>query len=156
MRWGADVSLIARQLPLYIALAAGVPLVLDLTLKAARRQFGSDLLAGISIVTAVVLGEYLAGSLVVMMLSGGKARETFAVGRASSALRALARRMPSVAHRRVNGQVEDIALDIITVGDQVVVLPAAALPALRDRPGPSEPGQRRLTGRTPLPQQGDD
>ena len=128
LRWGADVSLIARQLPLYIALAAGVPLVLDLTLKAARRQFGSDLLAGISIVTAVVLGEYLAGSLVVLMLSGGKALETFAVGRASSALRALAKRMPSVAHRRFNGQVEDIALDTITVGDQVVVFPHEICP----------------------------
>src|SRR5206468_2640743 len=38
-----------------------------------RREFGSDLLAGISIVASVLLGEYLAGSVVVLMLSGGEA-----------------------------------------------------------------------------------
>ena len=38
-------------------------------------------LAGIaiSIVTAVILGEYLAGALVVLMLSGGEAVEGYAV-----------------------------------------------------------------------------
>ena len=45
-----------------------------------RREFGSDLLAGISIVAAVLLQEYLAGVLVVLMLSGGEALEAFALG----------------------------------------------------------------------------
>ncbi|MCE2791540.1 MAG: heavy metal translocating P-type ATPase, partial [Blastopirellula sp.] len=54
------------QLPLWVALVlGGTPLVWDLLQKLLRRQFGSDLLAGISIVTSVVLGEYLAGTLVV-------------------------------------------------------------------------------------------
>jgi len=128
LRWGTDVSLTVRQLPLYIVLAASAPLVLDLTRKALRREFGSDLLAGISIVTAVLLGEYLAGSLVVLMLSGGGALETLAVGRASSVLRALARRMPSVAHRHIDGQVEDVSLDAVRVGDQLVVFPHEICP----------------------------
>ena len=63
-------------------------------------EFGSDLLAGISIVTSVLLGEDLAGAFVVLMLSGGETLEEFAAGRASSVLAALARRMPAVAHRR--------------------------------------------------------
>jgi hypothetical protein len=42
---------------LVLALAlGGVPLVLELLLKLLRREFGSDLLAGISIVTSVLLG----------------------------------------------------------------------------------------------------
>src|SRR6187549_2167545 len=46
---------------LWIVLAVGGgPLVAELAVRAARREFGSDLLAGISIVTAVILGEYLA------------------------------------------------------------------------------------------------
>jgi hypothetical protein len=36
-----------------------------------RREFGSDLLAGILTITSVHLGKYLAGAIVVMMLSGG-------------------------------------------------------------------------------------
>jgi heavy metal translocating P-type ATPase len=129
LRWGTGSSQLARNLPLFIVLAAGgAPLVVDLTLKALRRQFGSDLLAGISIVTAVLLGEYLAGALVVLMLSGGGALETFAAGRASSVLQALARRMPLVAHRRINGRVEDVTLDAVRVGDTFVVLPHEICP----------------------------
>jgi heavy metal translocating P-type ATPase len=124
LRWGTEAAPFTRDLPLYVVLAAGgAPLVADLALKALRRQFGSDLLAGISIVTAVFLGEYLAGALVVLMLSGGEALEQYAVGRASSVLHALARRMPLVAHRRTDGHVEEVALDEVRIGDHVVVFP---------------------------------
>src|SRR5262245_6586125 len=66
------LGLPAYELPLLAALLfGGVPLVFELLGKLLRREFGSDLLAGISIITAVLLGEYLAGTLVVLMLSGG-------------------------------------------------------------------------------------
>lgn len=124
-----DASVVAEQVPLYIVLAVGgVPLVVELAIKAVRRQFGSDLLAGVSIVTAIVLGEYLAGSLVVLMLSGGETLESFAADRASSVLQALARRMPSVAHRRTDLQIEEVPLDMIAVGDRVVVFPHEVCP----------------------------
>ena len=88
----------------------------------------SDLLAGISIVTAVLLGEYLAGALVVLMLSGGEAIEAYAVRSASSVLQALANRMPSIAHRKREGQLEDVDLSNIGVGDQLVVFPHEVCP----------------------------
>ncbi len=76
------------RVPLLAVLTlGGVPLVVELLAKLWRREFGSDLLAGISIVTSALLGEYLAGSVVVLMLSGGQTLEAFAVGRASSVLR---------------------------------------------------------------------
>jgi heavy metal translocating P-type ATPase len=117
------------DIPLFVALAfGGIPLVLKLVLKLVRRQFGSDLLAGISIVTSVVLGEFLAGTLVVLMLSGGETLETYAVRSASSVLAALARRMPSVAHRKQDGEVTDVALDVVAVGDKLVVFPHEICP----------------------------
>ena len=106
----------------------GLPLVAELLLKAMRRQFGSDLLAGISIVVSVVLGEYLAGSIVILMLSGGEALEGYAVRRASSVLEALARRMPAVAHRKHGGRLEDISLDQVVIGELLVVLPHEICP----------------------------
>ena len=49
--------------PLYITLALGGGiLVFDLVRKLVTFKFGSDLLAGMSIVTAILLEEYLAGS----------------------------------------------------------------------------------------------
>ena len=117
------------DLPLLAALAGGgLPLVWGLARQALRREFGSDLLAGISIVTSVLLGEYLAGTLVVLMLSGGQALEAYAVRSASSVLEALARRMPALAHRKVDGRLADVALDSLAVGDEVVVLPHETCP----------------------------
>jgi len=129
LRWGSDASPGAKALPLYVVLiGGGVPLVLSLALKLVRREFGSDLLAGISIVAAVLLQEYLAGALVVLMLSGGEALEAFALGRASSVLQALARRMPLVAHRRINRQVAEVQLADVRVGDELVVYPHEICP----------------------------
>jgi cation transport ATPase len=112
------------EIPLLAALAlGGAPLVYELLRKLLRREFGSDLLAGISIVTSVLLGEYLAGSIVVLMLAGGEALETYALKSASSVLRALAKRMPSLAHRKQGSEIVDVALDAISVGETLVVYP---------------------------------
>jgi heavy metal translocating P-type ATPase len=129
MRYGVEAGETTYLLPLWVALAAGgVPLVLDLAKKALRGQFGSDLLAGISIVTAVLLGEYLAGTLVVLMLSGGEAIEGFALDRASSVLHALAARLPSVAHRKDGDAIEDVPVGDVRVGDMLVVFPHEVAP----------------------------
>lgn len=117
-----------QAIPLLVALACGTPLVLSLVIKLTRLEFSSDLLAGISIVTSVILGEYLAGTLVVLMLSGGQALEAYAVRRASFALEALARRLPSVAHRKKDGEVADVPLAAVAVGDALVVFPHEACP----------------------------
>jgi heavy metal translocating P-type ATPase len=118
-----------EQIPLLAALIfGGAPLVLELLAKLFRREFGSDLLAGISIVTSALLGEYLAGALVVLMLSGGEALEAYAVRSASSVLEALARRMPTVAHRSTAGRIADVALAEVTVGDTLVIFPHEICP----------------------------
>ena len=117
-----------HAIPLMIALACGSPLVLGLVVRLSRLEFSSDLLAGISIVTSVLLGEYLAGTLVVLMLSGGQALEKYAVRRASFALEALARRMPSLAHRRIEGVMGDISLTDVAVGDSLVIFPHETCP----------------------------
>ena len=119
----------AADWPLFAALAlGGGPLVARLLRSVARGEFGADLLAGLSIVTSVLLGEYLAGTLVVFMLSGGQALEAFAVQRASSALDALARRAPSVAHRTTESGPVDVPLDAVAVGDELVVFPHEICP----------------------------
>ncbi len=121
--WRLDPSVF--DLPLMVALVlGGVPLVWELLVKLAKREFGSDLLAGISIVTAVLLGEYLAGTLVVLMLSGGTALENYAVQHASSVLQALAKRMPSIAHTKRG----DVPLDQIAIGDTVMIYPHEICP----------------------------
>jgi heavy metal translocating P-type ATPase len=118
----------SRMALVAVYVLGGLPLLFGLAVKLARGRIGSDLLAGISIVAAWLLGEHLAGAIVVLMLSGGEALEQFALGRASSVLRALAARMPQVAHRRAGDGLVEVALDAIEPGDEVVVLPHEICP----------------------------
>lgn len=117
------------QLPLLVALfLGGGILVAQLARRLLQWDFGSDLLAGISIVTSVLLGEYLAGTIVVLMLAGGEALEAMAVRTASSVLATLARRMPTVAHRKTTDGIADVRLDDIAIGDILVVFPHETCP----------------------------
>lgn len=115
--------------PLYLTLALGGGiLVFDLMQKLAAFQFGSDLLAGMSIVTAILLEEYLAGSLVVLMLSGGQTLENYAIGTASKMLEVLAKRAPTTAHRQKSLLIEDIPVGKIVIGDTILIFPHEICP----------------------------
>jgi heavy metal translocating P-type ATPase len=127
LRYGGHAG--ADDLPLVAVLAAGgLPLVVRLAGRALHGRFGSDFLAAVSIVTAVLLKEYLAGAIVVLMLSGGETLERYAVAQATAVLRALAGRLPTRAHRRGATGLEDMAVGDIAAGDQIVVLPHEICP----------------------------
>ena len=130
LRFGLDANTNTQRLPLLITLIiGGLPMLYDLMRKLLKREFGSDLLGGVSIITSVVLGEYLAGSIIVLMLAGGEALESYALRSASSVLAALAKRMPSVAHRKTGADIADVALVAIGVGDTLVIYPHEICPA---------------------------
>ena len=79
LRWTVMSPILAghppADWPLVLGLIVeGLPLVWDLLNQAFAGEFGSDLLAGLAMVTALLQGEYLAGVFVVLMFSGGQAR----------------------------------------------------------------------------------
>lgn len=123
------LGLPAPEVPLVACLIlGGLPLLWELLSKMLRKQFGSDLLAGLSILTSAWLGEYLAGTLVVLMLSGGEALEVFAIKGASSVLAALAARLPAKAHRKQGTGITEVALADVAVGDSLVIFPHEICP----------------------------
>src|SRR6202795_2848805 len=129
LRFGFRTSPGAFQIPLLAVLVfGGIPLLYDLLRKLLKREFGSDLLGGISIITSILLGEYLAGSIIVLMLAGGEALENYALRSASSVLAALAKRMPSIAHRKRAAEMLDVALTEIAVDDTLVIYPHEICP----------------------------
>ncbi|QDV26452.1 heavy metal translocating P-type ATPase [Aureliella helgolandensis] len=129
MRFGIHTTTGIGNIPLLaILVIGGIPLLFDLLKKLFQREFGSDLLGGISIITSVLLGEYLAGSIIVLMLSGGEALESYALRSASSVLAALAKRMPSVAHRKRDSTIEDVELQDVSVNDTLVIFPHDVCP----------------------------
>ena len=130
LRFGFRSAPGVARMPLLVTLAVGgLPLLYELLRKLLRWEVGSDLLGGVSIITSVLLGEYLAGSIIVLMLAGGEALERYALRSASSVLAALAKRMPSVAHRKRGEQTAEVALAEVVVGDTLVVNPHEICPA---------------------------
>lgn len=117
-------------LPLYFALlAGGVPLIVGLLRQTFKRQFGSDMLAGFSILTGVLLHEYLVACIVILMLSGGTALEQYATQRATSALRALAKRMPTTAHLVTRDGFVSVNAQSIAPGQVIAIFPHEVSPA---------------------------
>lgn len=105
-----------------------LPLVWDMLKKMARKQFGVDIIAIIAIVTSITLGQYLAGSVILLMLSGGEALESYALGRARRELTSLLGRAPTVAHVKNGQNINDKPIEQVLVGDIVVVKPGEIIP----------------------------
>jgi heavy metal translocating P-type ATPase len=119
----------AATIPLYVAVAlGGGPLIWSLGRRLLRLEFGSDLLAGLSIVAAAITGQYLVGAIIVLMLSGGGALESYASERANSVLAALHKRTPKIAHRKTDSGYRDLPLEEVTIGDTLVILPHEIAP----------------------------
>ncbi|HEU5222136.1 MAG TPA: heavy metal translocating P-type ATPase [Candidatus Lumbricidophila sp.] len=93
-----------------------------------RGHWGLDLLAVTAVVATVLVGEYLAALLVVLMLSGGEALEEYAGRRAKRELDALLSRVPQLAHRVDASGIVDIRADEVRPGDVLLVRPSEIVP----------------------------
>jgi heavy metal translocating P-type ATPase len=106
----------------------GGPLVAQTVLGAVRGRFAADIVASLAIIVALLLDQYFAGVVIVLMQSGGEALERFAMGRASESLDTLLARAPKVAHRMGPGGVEEVPVEHIRVGDTLLVRPGELIP----------------------------
>jgi len=114
---------------LAITLVAAIPVLHRIGRELLAGNWATDLIAGVSILTGIVTGQYLVALIIILMLTGCGLLESYAVRRASSALSALAERMPSVAHRVLAEGHEDVTLEELKPGDRVLVFPHEVAPA---------------------------
>lgn len=114
---------------LFVIILGGIPSFLQIVLKLLKGDLGADSLAAIALVTAVILNEYLATVIIILMLASGQALEAYAMRKASSVLLALAERMPNVVHRKISNEISDIPLNDIHIDDHIVVYPHETCPA---------------------------
>jgi heavy metal translocating P-type ATPase len=119
---GADVAW-----ALTTALGA-VPITYEVVRGMIRREAGVDLIAMLAIVASLVLGEYLAGAVIALMLASGKFLEGWADRRAHRELSALLERAPQVAHRYEDGGLHTRAIDEVDLGDRLMVKTGEVVP----------------------------
>ena len=113
-----------------IGAAVGFYLASVWVIRAIRhREFGSDVLAVISIAATALTAEWLAASVISVMLATGRALETWAEGRARQQLEALLARAPQIAHRISRGvEIHDVPLSDVEIGDRLMVRSGEVVP----------------------------
>lgn len=121
---GAAVPWLFSGYALAIAAWQAVGMVRDLL----RGSWGLDVLAVTAIVATVLVGEYLAALLVVLMLTGGEALEDYANRRAKRELDALLTRAPQRAHVKRGDAIVDVPAGEVAVGDVLLIRPSELVP----------------------------
>ncbi len=142
---------IARLAASAYALAVAFYLAVGMVRRLLGGRWGIDILAVTAIVSTVLVGEFLASMIIVLMLAGGTALEDYAAGRAKGELTALLERVPQTAHRERNGATgfnaagtntdandadandttgnhEEVAATDVRVGDILLVKPGEVVP----------------------------
>lgn len=90
---------------------------------------GVDVLAVLAITASVLVGEHWAALVIVLMITGGEALEDYAANRAKRELTALLDRSPQSAHRvHASGHIEEIPIDEVRVGDELLVKASEVVP----------------------------
>ncbi len=80
------------------AIALVLPLLYGMVQDIRGGKYGVDILAATAIIASVTLGEFWAGIVIVLMLTGGEALEDYAEHRAKTEVDALLSKAPKQAH----------------------------------------------------------
>lgn len=142
---------LSRYIWLSVLLVGGVPLSYKTIRNLLRGKFSVDVVAMMAIIAALVMDQAFAGSIIVLMQSGGESLENYAFSRATSDTRKLLERTPKVAHRKLNGTVLDIGAEQVAINDVLIVRQGDMIPVDGTvTSGYSEVDESSITGE-PMP-----
>ena len=125
---GAETPLAVTS---YLVLSVVIVITaIDMFKDLMRGHWGLDILAVIAMISTLAVQEYVAGLIIALMLTGGEALEDLAARRASRELDQLLNRAPAFAGRihPKTGEVERIAIEEVTVDDELLVRSSEILP----------------------------
>jgi len=125
---GFQPKYLAESLTLVSAIVGGATITVKSARALLQREFGVDLLASVAVWISVLLGEYLAAAIIVIMLNGGELAEDFATKRSSKAIEKLIKSAPITARIIRDGQQTEVNLDEVKVGDIALVKTGEKVP----------------------------
>lgn len=91
-------------------------------------KYGVDLLAILAVVATLAVGEYWAAMVILVMLTGGDALEDYAAKKANTELKALLDNSPRFAHLVTPSATQDVPVNDVPVGSQIIVKPGELVP----------------------------
>jgi heavy metal translocating P-type ATPase len=111
-----------------VSLGLCIPLIVGMWDDIRSGSYGIDILALTAIIGSVLLHQYWAAIVIVLMLTGGEALEDFADRRAQRELRALLEHAPQQAHVLRGRKVLDLKAGDVHAGDKLLIRPGEVVP----------------------------
>ncbi len=134
---GLVLGLIAQKLalPIWIARAfygvgivvAGYPVARAGLFELRIRRADMNLLMSISVIGAIILGDWFEAALVVFLFSLGSTLQLFSIGRTRNAIRALMDLTPATATVKRNGKEATVPVESVQVGEIIVIRPGGRI-----------------------------
>ena len=109
---------------IYTAINMAIEMIGDIR----RGRWGVDVLAIIAIVSTMIIRNYWAAWMILVMFTGGESLEDYATSQADKELRSLLDNTPRKANKLVNGQISEVDVDDLKIGDHVLIKPAEQVP----------------------------
>ncbi len=126
--WFLNLKTLSNFVLGFVSVVELIPILKDMYEDVRNGTYGIDILAATAIGASVLLHQYWAAIIVVVMLTGGESLDEFANHRARSELDALLKNSPKKAHLLRSGKVIDVKADSLKVGDKFVVKPGEIVP----------------------------
>jgi len=114
-----------------IAIMGGImafSMLVDMIQTLRQGKYGVDILAITAIVATLLVGEYWASLVVLIMLTGGDSLEEYASRQASAELHSLLKNSPQIAHRTIADEITDIKVEEVKINDRLLVKPGELVP----------------------------
>ncbi|MBU6389279.1 cadmium-translocating P-type ATPase, partial [Patescibacteria group bacterium] len=130
-----------------VIIAGGAPLIWKTGREIYTGKFNVDIIAIASIFGGLAIGQYLPAAIIVLMMSGGEALETYALNRASNSLAALLKRKPQTANLWDGKEYQSVPVETVRAGDRLLIKPGEAVPVDAEvTQGSSDFNESLLTG----------
>ncbi len=124
----AGLNTASKWLVSTVAIIETLPLLWGMWKHFQSGNYGLDILAATAIVASVLLGQYWAAIVVVLMLTGGESLEDYAEHRAKSELDALLKHAPQIAHVIRKGKTVDVKVSELKIGDKIIIKAGEVVP----------------------------
>ena len=128
LQYGLNLQLYAQILVTVVGAVIALQMFIEMIGTLKSGSYGVDLLAITAVVATLAVSEYWAAMVILVMLVGGDSLEDYAAKKANSELKALLDNSPQIAHKLVDEDVVDLAVDEVLVGDKLLVRPGELVP----------------------------
>lgn len=112
-----------------LVLLGGYPVFLNVIRAALKGQVLSHTLMTLGVVAALVVGEWTTAVIIVFFMRIGNYVEQFTTGRARRAVQDLTALAPQTARVERQGELHEVPLSAVSIGETIVVFPGEMIPA---------------------------